>query len=243
MTHPTTAPTPAPPDRRTPPPRRSWWRRPWIAPLALLSVAFVAFSVPPYTTLDPGQARLPVHDDLAWHYPVLVTHIFAGALLTLLAPLQVWPWLRRRHPAVHRWSGRAYVLVGVPLVGVPGLLLGPLSSTGPDTRISNTLWAVLWLTCTALGYLAARRRDFARHREWMLRSFVLLYGVALNRIVLVLLALLMLPWLHSGFGGDVEAMILSVAASSSYLSWVLPLIAVEWWLAYRTPRRLRTPVR
>ncbi|OLT29250.1 hypothetical protein BJF83_12495 [Nocardiopsis sp. CNR-923] len=241
MTQPTAAPTP--PDSRAPRPPRPWWRRPWIVPLALFGLVFAAYALPPYTSLDPEQARLPVRDDLAWHYPVLVTHIFAGALLTLIVPLQVWPWLRRRHPSVHRWSGRVYVLLGVPLVGVPGLLLGPLSSVGPDARISNVLWALLWLACTVLGYLAARRRDFARHRAWMLRSFVLLYGVALNRIVLVLLALLMLPWLDSGFGGDVEAMILSVAVSSSYLSWVLPLLAVEWWLGRRAPGRLRTTAR
>ncbi|MFI6576261.1 DUF2306 domain-containing protein [Nocardiopsis sp. NPDC050513] len=240
MTQPTAVPTPAPPGRRTTPPRRPWWRRPWIAPLALFGLAFVAYVLPPYLALDPGQARLPVRDDLAWHYPLLVTHIFGGALLTLIVPLQVWPWLRRRHPSVHRWSGRAYVLLGVPLVGVPSLVIAPLSSLGPDARISNILWAVLWLTCTVLGFLAARRRDLARHREWMLRSFVLLYGIALNRVVLVLLALIMLPWLDSGFGGDTEAMILSVAVSSSYLSWVLPLIAVEWWLKRRAPRRRRT---
>ncbi|WP_017597468.1 DUF2306 domain-containing protein [Nocardiopsis lucentensis] len=193
----------------------------------------MAYALPPYTTLDPAQARLPVRQDLAWHYPLLVTHIFGGALLTLIVPLQVWPWPRRHHPTVHRWSGRVYVLLGVPLVGVPGLLIAPLDSTGADTRISNTLWAILWLGFTVLGYLAPRRRDLTRHREWMLRSFALLYGIALNRIMLVLLGLLMPPWLHSGFGGDVEAMLPSVASSSSYLSWVLPLITLERWLQYR----------
>ncbi len=47
----------------------------WMLPLALLCVAFVAFALPPYLTLDPSQARLPAQrEGFPLYYPLLVTH-------------------------------------------------------------------------------------------------------------------------------------------------------------------------
>ena len=33
-------------------------QRPWVVPLALLTVIFIAYAVPPYLTLDPAHARI-----------------------------------------------------------------------------------------------------------------------------------------------------------------------------------------
>lgn len=221
-----------------------WWRRPWILPLALFSVTFLLYSVPPYLSLDPTEARLPLPESPSWYFPMLLTHIFGGALLTLLVILQVWPWLRTRHPAVHRWSGRVYVWSGIPLVGIPALLIAPFSGTGASAQIGNTVWAVLWLTFTILGYAMARRRRFAEHRDWMLRSFALIYGIAFNRVLLIVLMMIMSPRLETVYGGDFDALGLDVGVASGFLSWVLPLLFVEWWLKYRRrPRRERNPTR
>lgn len=239
MAPPAATGTAAPRPRPAPAPVR-WWQRPWILPLALFSLAFLLYSVPPYFSLDPADARLPVPETPAWYFPALLTHIFGGTLLTLLVVLQVWPWLRTRYPAVHRWSGRTYVLAGIPLVGVPALLIAPFSSTGLSGQISNTIWAVLWLSFTVLGYAAARRGRFARHREWMLRSFALIYGIAFNRVVLALLLPLLV--LRSGPGAldaDPHEIGMAIGPASGFLSWIVPLLAVEWWLQYRRPRRRR----
>ncbi|GAB3688400.1 hypothetical protein [Nocardiopsis oceani] len=52
-------------------PTLRWWQRPWIIPLALFSLTFLAFSIPPYTTFDPDTARFPIREDIAWHYPLI----------------------------------------------------------------------------------------------------------------------------------------------------------------------------
>ncbi|GAA1074590.1 DUF2306 domain-containing protein [Nocardiopsis metallicus] len=168
---------------------------------------------------------------------MLVVHVFGGALITLLVTLQVWPWLRTRHPAVHRWSGRVYVLAGVPLVGVSAMLIAPLSEADASAQTSAFVWAVLWSAFTALGCLSARRRHLASHREWMLRSFALVYGIAFNRIPHLLLVLAMSPRVDAEYGGDLTAMSLEPGAGSGFLSWILPLLFLEWWLKYHKPRR------
>ena len=95
---------------------RPAWRRAWVLPLGLLAVAFLVLA--PYLTRDPSAARVPVPADLPHFYPMLVAHIGFGTVALLTSVAQVWPWLRRRHPRVHRWSGRAYLFAGV----LPGSL-------------------------------------------------------------------------------------------------------------------------
>ncbi|MEE2041773.1 DUF2306 domain-containing protein [Nocardiopsis sp. CT-R113] len=243
MTTSTAKPPPSGTGRERPAAR--WWERPWIAPLALLCGIFVAFSVPPYARLDPATAPIPIWEEPVWYYPMLLSHIFGGTVLMALVILQVWPWIRRNHPAVHRWSGRVYVMFGIPFVGVPALLIAPHSHGGTSVAIINVLWATAWLAFTSIGYVMARRRRYATHREWMLRSFALILSIPLARVSVPLLTIAMLPRLESGYGGDLEALILDIAPGAAFLNTVLPLLFVEWWLKYRRPggrgaRRQRT---
>ncbi|WP_460746194.1 DUF2306 domain-containing protein [Nocardiopsis oceani] len=115
--------------------------------------------------------------------------------------------------------------------------IAPLSHSGLSTAISNTVWAILWLTFTVIGYRMVRQRRYARHREWMLRSFVLVYAIALNRVIVFALILGLWPFVDVQDGADMAEVGLAIAPASSFLSWILPLLLVEWWLQYRKPRR------
>ncbi|MGH3907643.1 MAG: DUF2306 domain-containing protein [Pseudonocardiaceae bacterium] len=155
----------------------------WFVPLAVLLVAFVAFSLPPYLTFDPSQSRLPAtRDGFPLYYPLLVTHIFFGSVALLAGSLQVWPWFRQRYPAAHRMSGRVYIFGGVLPAGIAVLGVAPLSSTGFVSQVGNTMLALLWLPITIAGYRMARQRRFAEHREWMIRSFALTTSIVVNRL-------------------------------------------------------------
>ncbi|WP_017586880.1 DUF2306 domain-containing protein [Nocardiopsis ganjiahuensis] len=237
-------PTVAAPQRTPakPPPVR-WWQRPWILPLALLTLVFLAFSVPPYLNLDPATAPIPIRPEPAWYHPLLLSHIFGGAVLMVVAIGQVWPWLRRRRPALHRWSGRVYVFFGVPFVGVPALLIAPLSNGPLAIGVNNVAWAVGWLAFVLLGYAAARRRRFDRHREWMLRSVVLLYGVALARFTIIFPIAILMPWIDTRYEGGAWALAADLGPNSLLINTVLPLLALEWWFKYRKPRRRNRPAR
>lgn len=230
-------------ERRTPSEpgkaRKSWWRRPWIVPLFLVVVLFLSFSLPPYFGLDPEQARIPIRKDVPWHYTMLVVHIFGGSVAVLAACLQVWPWLRKHYPTVHRWSGRAYVMVGIPFVGIPALFISPLSRSGFGGQVANTLWGILWLTCTILGYRMALKKRYAEHREWMLRSFALIFAIITNRLWGVAAGLALTPQLDTTFGGDTNMLVMVAGPMSIWLSWVTNLIIVEWWMQHTRHRTQR----
>ncbi|MBO4206454.1 DUF2306 domain-containing protein [Micromonospora echinofusca] len=218
-------PSGAGPERRT-----RWWRRPWVGPLAVVAVAFVAFSLPPYLTLDPARSRIPTPSDLGWYHPMLVVHVVFGAVALLTCCLQVWPRFRRRYPVAHRRIGRVYVFAGVlPAVAV-GLPLGAVSPFGPVARVSNVLMASLWLLCTVAGYRAARQRRYGDHRRWMVRSFALTASIITNRVWGVVWTIALWPQLDTTFGGDQERLTQTVAGITTWLGWVLPLLIAQWWL-------------
>ena len=147
-------------------------QRPLVVPLALLTVIFIAYAVPPYLTLDPAHARIQPMPPHASYYPLLVSHIFLCSAALLAACLQVWPWLRQSHPAIHRWSGRIYVAAALT-ASVCVMIISPMGLYGANQRVANTMLALLWLGTTLAGFRAIRQRRYADHRQWMLRSVAL----------------------------------------------------------------------
>src|SRR5689334_7387553 len=103
-------PNPAPANliSQTTKPRR-WRQRPWVALLILAAIAFIAFSLPPYLTLDPGRSRIPPPEGIAFYYPLLVAHVLFATVAMLTCCLLIWTWFRERYPAAHRIIGRVYV--------------------------------------------------------------------------------------------------------------------------------------
>ncbi|SCG72503.1 DUF2306 domain-containing protein [Micromonospora humi] len=225
------------------PARRRTRQLRWMVPLLLLAVAFVGYALPPYLTLDPSRSRLPAQEAHPQYYPLLVAHIVFGSVALLAGCFQVWPWFRRRWPAAHRWTGRAYLFGGVFPAGVAVLGVAPLSSTGFVSQVGNTVLAVLWLATAVAGYRTARRRRFAEHRRWMVRSFALTLSIVLNRLWVVLFVVLLLPQVDTTYGGDQDAMIRAAAGASVWTSWVVNLLVAEWWLERGAVRRRSGPVR
>jgi uncharacterized membrane protein YozB (DUF420 family) len=220
-----------------------WWRRPWVAPLMVLTVAFLAFSVPPYLTLDPAQSRLSIRENAPLHYPVLVAHILFGSVALIATCLQVWPWFRGRYPVAHRRIGRIYVFAGVlpsALLAIPTSVYG---HSGLSGSIGNLLLACTWLATTVAGFRMARQRRFAEHRRWMIRSFALCTSIVLNRVWLIVLMAGVAPALASN---EAELAVLTEQSivASIWLSWVVNLLLAEWWIERtRKPKRRVAPTK
>jgi hypothetical protein len=219
----------------TAPPARTRPRVGRAVPVLLAVVAlFLAVELPAYVGFDPASSRVPARPDLPLHYPLLVAHILFGSVALVTACLQIWPWLRRTRPAVHRWSGRVYLFGGVIPGGLAVLAVAPFSSTGPVSSVGNTALAVLWLVTGVAGYRAARAHRYGDHRRWMLRSVALTFSIVVNRVWLVAYLLLFTPFL----GDDPAALAVAAGGASVWSSWVVNLLVVEWWVL-RPPSRRR----
>lgn len=221
-------------------PRRRWWRRPWIAPLAFVMVLFLAFSLPPYLTGDPAQSRVPQPPGFPAHYPLLVAHVMCASVAMLTCFLQVWPWFRQRHRALHRYTGRVYVFAGVLPAGLTGLVIGARTPFGPVLAVSDVMLALLWLTFTAVGYRMARQGRYAEHRRWMLRSFALTFSIITNRVWGVIIFLTLSPMAESTFQGNEAMLTWTISGLTGWLGWTVPLLVVEWRLDRSHHRQLRS---
>lgn len=110
-------------------------------------------------------------------------HMIFGAIITLLAPLQLVPVLRQRFPALHRWSGR--VLVSAALAtALGGLVYMALRGTvgGPPMTLAFSIYGGLVAWCAVETIRAARARRWSDHRDWAVRLFFLCIASLLYRV-------------------------------------------------------------
>ncbi|MFI7117295.1 DUF2306 domain-containing protein [Amycolatopsis sp. NPDC049868] len=205
--------------------------------MAVIVVVFLAFSMPPYLSLDPSRSRVPQPPGFTSHYWFLSAHVLFGSIAMAGALLQIWPWFRAKYPAVHRKIGRVYVFAGVLPAGLLALTVGAMSPFGPATRVANVVAGVLWLGCTFAGWRAARQRRFADHRRWMIRSFALTMSIIVSRVVTPIAMITLEPRLETTFGGSEIAFSQSVAAISAWLSPTLVLLATQWYLDRRPAKK------
>ncbi|HET6289012.1 MAG TPA: DUF2306 domain-containing protein [Amycolatopsis sp.] len=218
-------------------PGKSWWRRPWVGPLAVVVVVFLAFSMPPYLAMDPSLSRVPQPAGFTSHYWFLAAHVLFGSIAIIGALLQIWPWFRAKYPAAHRKIGRVYVFAGVLPAGLLALTVGAMSPFGPVTRVANVVAGVLWLACTFAGWRAARQRRFGDHRRWMIRSFALTMSIIVSRVVGPIATITLRPRLETTFGGSELALTQSVAGITAWLSPTLVMLVTQWWLDRRPARK------
>jgi hypothetical protein len=194
---------------------------------AVVSIAFVAYSIPPYLGFDPMRSRIPVRPDYPLHYQLLVTHIFFGSVAILTAPLQLWTWLRQHHAAVHRFLGRVYIFGGAIPAAIASLIIMPVSFGPPG----NAVTALLWLAVTITAYVKVRRRKYFQHRRFMIYSVAITYAVLWGRIMFHALPLI------PRYG---PLWIPLTAETATWIGLVINLLIAQWWLE-RTAKRGVSP--
>lgn len=100
-------------------------------------------------------------------------HALLAGVIAFGGALQVLPQLRNRWPAVHRWNGRLFLIVVCGLA-FSGLYLVWMRQPTPARLgdLATSLNAALILAFAGLAFAAARGRDFAAHRRWALRLYL-----------------------------------------------------------------------
>src|SRR5260221_2800469 len=111
-------------------------------------------------------------------------HVLPGIIFMVLGPLQFVRGLRAKHPAVHRWSGRIF-LTASAVIGATGLTMAARGTIGgTDERAAVFLFGGFFLIALAKACWHAIPREFARHREWMIRGYAVGLAVATIRPIM-----------------------------------------------------------
>lgn len=153
--------------------------------------------------------------------PAFYVHIFSGPVVLFNGLILLSERLRRRHGGLHRFLGRVQVGVLLLLVLPSSVVMSRYAFGGWPAGLSFLLLSVATALCAIVGVVYARRRQYDRHRRWMLRCYVLICSAVALRLI-------------SGAAGVVGAESPEGAyIAAAWASWLFPLAAFE--IAERLP--------
>ncbi|MFV3130459.1 DUF2306 domain-containing protein [Niveispirillum sp. KHB5.9] len=157
-------------------------------------------------------------------------HVLFAFIIILGGAAQLVPALRRRMPAFHRWTGRAYMLSatilalgGIGLVAWRGAVGNAVMHAG---TLSN---AGAILLCAGFAWTHARGRRFDLHRRWALRLFLCVSGVWFFRVGLMLWLLVF----KAPVGFDPRSFTGPFLEFLSFAQYLLPLAVLELYFQAR----------
>src|SRR5712691_7094079 len=163
-----------------------------------------------------------------------LTHILPAMLFMVLGPLQFVRSLRSNYRQFHRWSGRIF-LTASAVVGVTGLTMAfGKTIGGVDEKAAITLFGTFFLIALAKALWHVLRREFAQHREWMIRGYAM--GLAVATIRPIMGTFFAAALLHGRAPEPKEFF-----GTAFWIGFTLQMIAAEIWINYTRPATL-TPV-
>jgi uncharacterized membrane protein len=124
------------------------------------------------------------------HPVTTLLHVVPAALFMVLAPLQFSRRIRSRHITWHRLGGRVLIVAAIPLVA-SGFYFGlAMPFAGFAEASAIVLFGALFVLSIARGVMAIRNGNRIVHGVWMTRMFGVAIGVALQRVVGIVSAVL-----------------------------------------------------
>ena len=154
-------------------------------------------------------------------------HMLFAMIINFSGALQLVPALRKRAPVFHRLNGRVFIF-GAFVVSVAGLYMIWIRGAVGDLpqHVASTLDAVLIFIFAILALRTAMGRNFAAHRRWALRLFMVISGVWFFRLGLFL-------WIavnHGPAGFDDDTFTGPFLTIWGLGSFLLPLALLEVYL-------------
>lgn len=161
---------------------------------------------------------------------MFITHVFGATIISLGGMLQLWPFLRKHVPVVHRWLGRSFMVMAL-LMATGGIMMtwlrGEVASIVGATAI--TIDGVLILLCAIIAWRLAATGKIDEHRRWAMRTFMVANGVWFLRLMMMAWAITTGGW---GLNGGLDAPAFIVL---QFLCFLGPLAVLElYFLAQRS---------
>ncbi len=191
----------------------SAWRW-WVVALLAAPIALYGLS---YVVVGPRMFPENLSESFRARPWGIYPHALFGSVALVTGILQFRRDLLLRRRALHRLIGKIYVVASA-LVGVAGGYMAFYSFGGPVTHLGFGLLALALLVTTGMAFWRATRREIGPHRQWMVRSFALIYGAVSLRVELPLLVVL--------YQGN----FLPAYQWVAWLAWVPNLLIAELYL-------------
>jgi uncharacterized membrane protein len=162
----------------------------------------------------------------------LIIHLVSAVLIIFSGAIQFVPAIRRHAPVFHRWNGRVYIFTAFSIAAAGlFLLISRGTGTSPVQEFGTFVLGVLVILCAAMALRYALKRDFATHRRWAWRLYLLVSSALFIRSGVSLAAMI-----AAGTGTfDLTALKGSVLTFMTFAQYIVPLAVLE--LYFWTQRR------
>lgn len=191
--------------------------------LAFFSYLMLRLSLP-YTVIrsdvDFLQTKQNIYHITYWRWSFYV-HVFTSIFVLVAGLTQFNKFLQARYKKLHRFIGYLYVLLVVFITGPAAFMMGWHANGGLPARTSFTLLAFLWILFTACAWWFAFRKNFNKHRAFMIRSYALTLSAITLRIYTFAFAYF-----------NINARPVEIYITTAWLSWVPNLIIAEMVINY-----------
>lgn len=215
---------------------KSWVAIALVGQWLFASYVFILYAMP--TLLGAPEVVLKLSPatgmkkDIGGDLNVLFAHILPAIIMALSGLLQLFPAIRQRFPAFHRWNGRLFFVLGVAgaftgmyLSWVVGLRLSDIGALG------ISLNGMLIPIFIALAWYTAVTKRFAAHQRFAIHSFILVNGVWFFRLYLM-------GWyvINQGPNGNSQHIDGPADIAMSFLCYLVPMLLAELVLYARRSR-------
>jgi uncharacterized membrane protein len=110
---------------------------------------------------------------LPYYIPFFKAHVFTSFFLLIAGFTQFSKWIRTKYRNVHRYFGWSYIIILLVFSAPSGLVLGYHANGGWTSQLAFLLLGVLWIYTTAKALRYALKKDWTKHRNFMMRSYAL----------------------------------------------------------------------
>lgn len=165
------------------------------------------------------------------HNPVWKTsfyvHVFSAIVALCAGFTQFSPEFLKDHRRMHRLLGRVYVF-DILVVNFPAaMIMGIYANGGMTGKVAFILLDSLWFIFTYKAYSSARGKNFASHKDFMVRSYALTFSAITLRMWKLILS-------HS-FVIDVA----ELYKIDAWMGFAPNLMIAEWLIRTRRAARVR----
>lgn len=197
-------------------------------PIAILFFTYqFLLIIAPYTSwqLDVDFLITKQHIIHLTHYrAAFYAHIFSSIFVLASGAFLFSKYILQKAPKLHRYAGRIYVSALLLVSAPSGFVMAFYANGGWAAKWSFILMAPLWWYFTWKGLDTARKRQFAEHKKWMLRS----YALTLSAVSLRVYQMLLGQFFHL----DPITQYVLV----SWTAWLGNWAAIEAWIWWKTGR-------
>ncbi|WP_152397403.1 DUF2306 domain-containing protein [Paenibacillus guangzhouensis] len=106
--------------------------------------------------------------------PVMMVHIVAACIAMLAGAVNFSNLILTRYRSFHRANGYLYV-IAVILVDITSGYMAPYATGGKMNSMAFNFINFIWLIMTIAAVVFIKRKQLAKHRKWMIRSYVFCY--------------------------------------------------------------------